>query len=357
MARNTEKAKKELVDGCLEVLRNLKCCEVEFHRPEAADYHDGLLRLLGPGGEVEYTVEIKQGLTKPTAAMLVHKLNALERKRLPALLFTDYVHQQLGEKLREDGVEFVDLAGNAYLNRPWLYVFVTGRKRIRAPERPTRAFQATGLKLIFLLLKNPDAVNWNYRDLAEAVDIALGGIGWIRGDLRELGFVKLVGRRQRRLTNRIDLFDRWVAGYGERLRPKLLQNRYRIAGDRQLDGLLDQIKTTANTDKTLIGGELGAALLLGTLRPERATLHLLGDPLKVITQLRLIPDPNGPVDVLTGFGTFNRWDKKQKMGCVLADPLLIYAELLLHYADRLKEIADQIFEGYIQIRLRENDQP
>jgi hypothetical protein len=36
---------------------------------------------------------------------------------------------------------------------------------------------------------------------------------------------------------------------------------------------------------------------------------------------------------------------------------LIYAELLLHYADRLKEVADQIFEDYIQIRLRENDQP
>jgi hypothetical protein len=63
------------------------------------------------------------------------------------------------------------------------------------------------------------------------------------------------------------------------------------------------------------------------------------------------------VDVLTGFGTFNDWEKEQKMGCVLADPLLIYAELLLHYADRLKEVADQIFEDYIQIRLRENDQP
>ena len=357
MTRKAEKTKRELIDGCLEVLRNLECCKVELHRPETMEHHDGLLRLLGPGGEVEYTVEAKQGLTEPIAAMLVHKLNAWERKQQPALLFTDYVHQQLAEKLREEGVEFVDLAGNAYLNRPWLYVFVTGRKRIRAPERPTRAFQATGLKLIFLLLKNPDAVNWNYRDLAEAVGIALGGIGWIRGDLRDLGFVRLVGRRQRRLTNRIDLFDRWVVGYGERLRPKLLQNRYRIAGDRQLDGLVDQIKTTANTDKTLIGGELGAALLMGTLRPERATLHLLGDPLKIITQLRLIPDPDGPVDVLTGFGTFNDWEKEQKMGCVLADPLLIHAELLLHYADRLKEIADEIFEGYIQKRLRENDQP
>ena len=165
MARNAEKTKKELVDGCLEVLRNLKCCEVEFHRPKAAAYHDGLLRLLGQGGEVEYTVEIKQGLTKPTAAMLVHKLRAWDQKQQPVLLFTDYVHQKLGERLREDGVEFVDLAGNAYLNRPWLYVFVTGRRRIRAPERPTRAFQATGLKLIFLLLKDPDGRKSEYSKL------------------------------------------------------------------------------------------------------------------------------------------------------------------------------------------------
>jgi hypothetical protein len=357
MARTFEKTERQLIDGCLGVLRKLECCEVEFNRPEAMENYDGLLRLLGTGGEVQYIVEAKQRLTKPVAAMLVHKLNARGRKQRPVLLFTDYVHEQLAGELREDGVEFVDLAGNAYLNRPWLYVFVTGRKRIRAPERPTRAFQPTGLRLIFLLLKNPDAINWNYRELGEAAGIALGGIGWILGDLRELGFVRLVGRRKRRLTNRIDLFDRWGAGYGERLRPKLLQNKYRMAGDRQLDGLVDQIQTTAYADKILIGGELGAALLLGTLRPARATLHLLGDPLKIITQLRLIPDPDGPVDVLTGFGTYNHWEKGRTTGCVFADPLLIHAELLIHYTDRLKEIAEEIFEEYVKKRFIEDDQP
>jgi hypothetical protein len=137
----------------------------------------------------------------------------------------------------------------------------------------------------------------------------------------------------------------------------MLQKRYRLAGDRNLEGLADQIQDADNTDIILIGGELGAALLLGTLRPERTTLHLLGDPLKITTQLRLIPDPNGPVDMITGFGTHNNWEKERVMGCVLADPLLIHAELLVHYTDRLKEIADEIFEGYLQERLREDDRP
>ena len=92
MAKNTEKTKKEPVDGCLKVLRDLKCCEVEFHRLETAGYHDGLLRLLGKAGEVEYKVEIKQGLTKPTAAMLVHKLRAALFKHFNRLLMRIKYH-------------------------------------------------------------------------------------------------------------------------------------------------------------------------------------------------------------------------------------------------------------------------
>ncbi len=357
MRTQFDKTRSKLIDECIETLKKLDCCEVEFLPADAKDYHDALIRFSGPWGEIKYVIEAKQSFSGPKAAILIHKLSAVKSQDLPILLFADYVPEELAEDLRRNKIEFVDSAGNAYLNRPPLYVLVTGRKRVRAQESPTLAFQATGLKLVFLLLKMPKATGWKYRELADASGIGLASIGRVMKDLRRLGFWRLMGRHQRRLINRTDLLDRWELGYAERLRPKLLQNSYRLAENKPVDQLIDNIVSTLEMDIALIGGELGAALLMDTLRPERATLHLFGDPRKITTQLRLIPDPNGPVDVLNRFGNFDHWEEDEPRGCMLADPLLIHAELLLHRSDRLRRIADNIHENYILERIGANDQP
>jgi hypothetical protein len=351
MARRVEATKQKLVGGCLEVLRNLECCDVRFEPPEAGKPSDGLLRLSGPKWTISYAVQAKQPLTGASAEMLLHGLQVLPLQRPPTLFFTDYVHADLAERFRKHHIEFVDVAGNAYLHQSSLYVFVVGRKRLHTPERPTRVFQVTGLKLIFLLLKTPDAINWNYRDLARAAGIALGGVGWLLRDLRALGFVHLVGKRQRRLVKRRELLERWEVGYAERLRAKLFHQQFRLAENRTFDLLLDRIRDLADIDAILVGGELGASLLLDTLRPERATLHVLGEPLKIITQLRLIPDPGGPIDVLHGFGSCNDWKQAHPKGCKLADPLFIHAELLLHHSERLRQIAEDIYKRYLLERI------
>lgn len=357
MKKKLQGKTKNLIGVCLEILKKLKCCRVEFDPLEAEGRNNGLVRLIGPTWEVEYAIEAKQGLSGRMAAIVIDKLSKRSPGNLPILLFTDYVHEQLAENLRDHGIEFVDIAGNAYLNQPSLYIYVTGRKRTRAPERPALAFQATGLKLIFLLLKRPDAINSKYRDLAKQAGIALGSTGFIIRDLRAAGFVRLVGRgRQRRLVNSVDLFSRWEMGYVERLRAKLFVGRYRVAGGGTFDSLIQNIHKTGNVENLMLGGELGAMLLTESLRPEKATLHFLGDSRKITTQLRLIPDPKGTIDLLHAFGTNTHWEERQPRGCALADPLLIHAELALNPSARLKGIAEEIHNDYILQRLQAHDQ-
>ncbi len=353
MPRNRT-AQENLIKGCLDTLKKLDCCNIEFIPPEEGEPHDGLVRLTRSGEQLEYAIEIKQQLTKTKADILLHRLRGAE-SNYPLLIFADYVHIDLAQHFRENHLEFVDAAGNAYLNRPPLFVFVVGKKRALALERPTRAFQATGLKIIFLFLKNPEAVNWNYREIAEATDTALGGISWVVSDLRKLGFVRLKANQQRKakreLDNCRDLIDRWELGYSEKLRPKLFRNRYRIASGKGVEELIESIPHTNYSKDILLGGELGAALLLETLRPESATLHLLGDALKLTTALRLIPDPSGKVAVLDGFGPITRWEEKKINGCTLADPLIIHAELLLKGSERLDGVAQDIYDQILAKRL------
>jgi hypothetical protein len=356
MARNPD-TRESLIEGCLQTLKKLECCDVEFIAPEGKESSDGSVRLIGLGEQLEYVIEVKQQLTKTRAALILHRLKGSWNR--PVLIFTDYVHGGLAEYFKENQMEFVDTAGNAYLNRPSLFIYVVGQKRTMVIERPTRAFQASGLKIIFLFLRQPDAVNWNYREIAEATDTALGGISWVVSDLRRLGFVRLKAdlhrRRQSELNNWQDLIERWELGYVEKLRPKLVRNRYRIAAGKAVEDLVGSVRKTNYAKDILIGGELGAALLLDTLRPQSATLHLLGEPLKLITELKLIPDPSGGVTVLDGFGTLNRWEKKEIKGCSLADPLLIHAELLLQESDRLREVANDIYKQIISERFNKTD--
>lgn len=356
MVRRPGRVKRKIVNGCLEILRGLDRFEVEF-APEKGKDHDGVLHLCGPGLRVSYTVQIKHIITHPMLPVLLHELDKLRPKQRPALLFTDYVNERLGESLRKEHVEFVDLSGNMYLNQPQLYVYVTGRKRTQRHHRPTTAFQPSGLKLVFLLLKRPDAIDWNYRKIAQTAEIGLGTVGRVIRDLRSWGFVRLIGHRKRQLVKQLNLLERWDTGYAERLRPQLLQKRYRIGGGKGIRDLTDRIHRTDAPGTILIGGELGASLLVGDLRPERATLHLLGEPLQGIAQLRLVPDLGGPIDVVDAFGPFTRWEEKGPEGCTLADPLLIRSELILHRSERNHKIAERIYTEYITTRMRGHDQP
>lgn len=219
---------------------------------------------------------------------------------------------------------------------------------------------AAGLQVIFLFLKKLESLNWNYRKIERATGIPSGEIAWVIRNLREKGFVRLerdnVRQGQRELIKRRDLLDRWDLGYTERLRPSLFYNRYRMACNRSLYDLLDDILGANANDRILIGGELGAALLVKDLYPQSATLIFAVDHHDLMILLKLIPDPNGNIDVLNSFGAFNQFDKELLDGFPLADPLLIRAELLLRGSNRLRAIADKIYNSFIKDRLGIHDQ-
>jgi hypothetical protein len=356
MYKKSVGTQQKIIEGCLQNLRKLDCCEVEFTSQENnKKLYDGLLRLFRNEEQFEYLIDIKRRPTMSKAAMFLHKLRDRRSITYPFMIFSDYIHEQLGEHLRENNIEFVDLAGNIFINRPSLYIYVLGRKVELMPEKTTRAFQATGLKIIFLFLKKPESIKWNYRQIEQATGTSLGGIAWVIRDLRETGFVRLkksgIRQSQRELIKRRELLDRWDLGYAEKLRPDLFYKKCHIAGDRSLDDLLKDIQDSNERDHILISGELGAAFLINDLRPETATLHFLANPLKLMTLLKLIPDPDGNIDILDSFGTLNHFEKKWINGLTLADPLLIRAELLLRGSERLRAIADNIYSNFIRDRL------
>jgi hypothetical protein len=296
---------------------------------------DAILGLRFGGRELRYRVEVKRRLRPATLGAVVHQLRAHGGN---PLLVTDHVTPPLAEALRTRGIEFVDAAGNAFLNQPPLLVFVKGQRP--AEEGPAlergRAFQATGLQVLFALLARPELAALPYREIATAAGVAHGTVGWVMAELPGLGYVAKVGGR-RRLVNGERLLDRWTEAYARTLRPKLLLGRYR--GDL---GALQQ--TTPWPGGVLIGGELAAARLTRHLRPGTATFYAQAVDPNVLLRLVLKADTDGNVDFRRRFWNFPAEETQ------LTPNLLVYADLLAIGDARCLETA-QLLRGPLIARL------
>jgi hypothetical protein len=295
------------------------------------DHADTRLCLRWSGGRALYRVEAKRGLRPSTLGAVALRLKELGPD---ALLVTDHVSPPLAERLRDLGIQFIDTAGNAFLTRPALLILVKGE---RPPERlhssgPSRAFKASGLRVLFALLSVPGLAGQPYRAIADQAGVAHGTVGWVMAELTQLGFLAEIGG-QRRLLQPERLRRQWVEAYARTLRPKLLLRIFQAPSIRwwhELDFAQDGL---------VLGGEAAAARITGIIEPQMVTLYgTKAASLRFMTKQPMRSAPDGNVEILSKFWGFEQAPPE------LAPPLLIYADLLATGDARCLEAA-QAMEG------------
>lgn len=264
------------------------------------------------------------------------------RERLaqnPPLLVAPYVTEAIAERCRELHLPFMDEAGNAYLEAPGLFVYVTGKRRpIQARQATTyRAFTAAGLRIVFALLHQPHLVTAPYREIAKAARVALGTVGDVLADLEARGHLAPEKTGPRRLLAPERLQEEWVTHYPIKLRPKL--NARRFTGPvpdwwRDLD---------IRPHHAYWGGEVAADKLTGYLKPAKVTIYVAGKPDRLILANRLRPDAGGDIEILETF-----WTAKETQGADdIAPPLVVYADLMATADPRNIETAQLIRDRYL----------
>jgi len=304
---------------------------------------DCLLKMVIQEKELHYYAEIKTAVTKAYKLLLLMRQ---EKLKYPLLLIAKYVNAQMAEQLRHDGIEFIDTAGNAFINQPPLYIYIKGNRPPEIAQQTSlkRAFKPAGLRMIYAFLCNPGFENNTYREIAATTDVALGTVDWIIKELKELGFLLDMGKRGQRLIQKENLLQRWVAAYPEQLRPKLILGRFRGEYGWWQQKRLDPFKAQW-------GGEVAAAKLTQYLKPEMITIYTTAHQLnQLLIENRLKKDPNGDVEILEKFWKLTEmWQHED-----LVHPILIYADLLATGNQRTIETAKMIYEQHIVRLIREN---
>jgi hypothetical protein len=228
-------AEADLLPVALEAARGLGLVAVaELVPPGRAELAVDAVVCLGLADKGQrYVLEVKRHLRPANLGAALHKLDRqADLHGLPGLLVADYITPDMAETLRQQGRAFLDAAGNAYVRQAAALVWVTGRKPVaKTMALPVgRAFQPTGLQVLFALVCHPEWVNLPYRELAARAGVAHGTVGWVMPDLQQQGFVTEVkGKRgTRRLYETERLLALWVDAYARQLRPRTLLGRYYV---------------------------------------------------------------------------------------------------------------------------------
>lgn len=313
-------------------------------RPE--DPENPKLLIHAPGAQAELKLMIVESLYVAYAmTVLFKRMLDIDRK----LLVMPQLAEIKADELRAQGIQFIDTAGNCYINQPQLYLFVKGNKLQGVTKVPTanRMFKQTGLRVLYAMLCNPGMENETYRTIAAKTGVALGMVNWVFKDLNELGFLLETGTgrtKKVRLLNKEKLLERWITAYAEQLRPKLILGRYRGA-----EGWWQNAQL--NPAQALWGGEPAAAKLTDYLKPEIITVYAdKENPAGVIIPNRLKKDPQGDVELVARFWQPETIAPYKDM----VHPVLVYADLMATGNQRNIEAARMIYDQHIVQLVRED---
>ena len=323
--------------------RDLTVAIKEARRDE---HIDAWFRVTKDKKHVDYAVEVKRQVTPQTLGAVVAQLKHWgELTKKPPLLVTTHITPPVADRLTAANQQFVDAAGNAYLNAPGIYVLITGRKPEKDVDKIAGkagdVFTKPGVKTLFALICNPELATAPYRQIAAAANVALGALPGVLAGLQQAGHLRVMGNK-RKLVATKRLLDEWALAYARRLRAKqLLRTLVTPAFGtwREWDLQADGAKW---------GGEPAAGLLTNYLEPGVLTLYAAKAPARLVVEHRMTTarpnDAHNLVEIRTPY-----WGEAvaNKERTDLVPEPLVYADLLATGDARCIEAAQMIYEEHL----------
>ena len=301
------------------------------------------------------TVEIKKWVNQANLGAMINQLNLIAEPN-HGLFVADYINPKMGERLKEAGVQFMDTVGNAYINQKPIYIYIKGNKLekglITEQKRKTgKAFQPTGMKVIFAFLRNKALINAPYREIADQAQVALGTVGAVIDDLIAQGFIlEGVNKKQRKLADFDLLLNKWVEEYPYKLKEKYKIERFTTDDPYWWTGVKPE-----NFD-ALWGGEIATAKYTDYLNPKHAMVYITKEDMQGFLKVARLrkPEPherpNVQIDLIEPFWNReikgkNSIETNDPVG--LAPPIITYADLIETGDARNLDAAKRLRENFI----------
>lgn len=292
----------------------------------------------------QFVVIAKSEIRSSNKGIVISEIDNLKKRtRKPIIAIAKFIARDIAKDFKEKGINYIDRAGNAFINKGKLLIYITGQKTEKTTSsNQSRAFQESGIKLIFQLLIQPEDLQLSYRSLADKTGIALGSVSTIMKELEDLRFV-VKAKKRRYLKNKKELLERWILAFNDVLRPRLLKKRFRFSNKEDYNKW-QHLPINVQEGRNLWGGEPGASIITKQLQPQNFTIYTDRGWQSIAAELKLIPDNEGDIEILAIF-----WKEEEVItNQNIVPALIILAELMSSGRERNLETAKTIIENELQ---------
>jgi hypothetical protein len=302
---------------------------------------DGRIRFRMDKGTLTYNVEVKQEMRN----MLIPKILEQNRRNAPFLLLAGRIFPKIKEKLRENGVAYLEGNGDFFLRHDDLFILIdTNHPPLKLKhDRRTQAFTKTGIRVLFEFLQNPGLINRTYRDIAEHTKAATGTLTNIVEGLMQEKILVPVNDNTLIFKDRREAIEKWADAFDRWLKPALRIGTFKFVDK---DRMFNWKSIRLKEGKTWWGAEPAGDMLTQNLQPATWTLYTTETRHDLMKNYRLIPDEQGNVQVYQKF-----WITGAAIPNAVP-PLLAYADLANTHDPRCGQIAEEIYERYLKTDFR-----
>ncbi len=341
-----EKKAREALSSCLSRVPFLKIEQIKSQTSKETIRPDFLVKLALPKGEKYLVVEIKANGQPRLAREAVNQILRY-RDLFPGsygIFLAPYISPKAGEICRQEGIGYMDLAGNCYLCFDAVYIEQEGRPNVFKEKRDLRSLYSPKAERMLRVLLNNQKKPWKIKDLVNEAQVSLGQVSnvkkllmdreWIQTEMS--GFV---------LSEPEELLREWAENYS--FRRNQVRDYYSLKSVAEIESGLAEICNRKALEYALTGFS-GAARLSPTVRYQRGMAYIEENDDDLLSQLGLKEVTSGAnLSLLSPYDNGVFYGRRIIDGIRIASPVQVYLDLF-GFRGRGEEAANALLDQVIR---------
>jgi hypothetical protein len=337
---------EEVVRDCLEPVPALSIKRIRREPRRDTPRPDIVLTLKTPNGDQVVLVEVKGSGQPRIVRNAVNQLLRYQSDTSGAygVLVAPYISLQSARICLENGIGYVDLAGNCRLSFGSVYVERGGRPNPAPQRRELRSLYAPRTTRVLRVLLQAPKKTWRLQPLAQEARVSLGQVYNVKKLLADREWIRSE-EGGLRLSDPAALLREWSQHYT--YRKNVARDFYALDAPPEVERKL----ATACRDAAVpyaFTGFSAAARLAPMVRYQRVMAYISGDLATVVAALGLKEVPSGAnVTLLSPYDDGVFYGTAEVDGLRMVAPVQVYLDLV-GYRGRGEEAAAFLLEQVIE---------
>ncbi len=344
--KNIRQEAEKTLRACLERVPFLNIEDVQLQKAEQGFVIDVTVKTSTPDGEQIILMAVKSNgqprIARDTVNQLLRYKEAFPNAY--CVFCAPYISPAAAEVCRQDGVGFVDFAGNCYLSFNQIYIEQAGKQNPNPQRRELRTlYSPRATRVLRVLLTNPGKI-WKTQMLAAEAGVSLGLISNIKKLLEDREMIQ-AGSQGITLRAPENLLTEWADNYN--YRKNQVRNFYSLKSIPEVEDDIARICSQKNIVYALTGFS-GAARCAPAVRYQRVMAFVDGDIDAVSDQLNFKEVTSGSNIML-----FSPYDEGVFYGMQKVDDINVVSSIQLYldlqgFPGRGEEAAEALLERIIR---------